>query len=41
MGESGRGFGQEVMRKSKLKKLFKKKTTKIIEYDGYQFIYVQ
>ena len=39
MGESGRGFGWEVMRNSKLKKQLKK-TTKIIEYDGYQF-YVQ
>ena len=32
MGESERGFGSEVMRKSKLKKKPKKKT-KIIEYD--------
>ena len=33
MGESGRGFGLEFMRKSKLKKKFNKKT-QIIEYDG-------
>ena len=34
MGESGRGFGLEVMGKSKFKKNYKKKTkkTKIIEH---------
>ena len=35
MGESGRGFGLEIMRKSKLKKtIFWTKKTKMIEYDG-------
>ena len=34
MGESGCGFGLEVMRKSKWKKKLKTKWTKIIEYDG-------
>ena len=38
MGESGRGFSLEVIRKSKLKsKLKKTKKTKIIEYDGSEF----
>ena len=33
MGKSGRGFGLEVMRRSKLH-LKKKQKTQIIEYDG-------
>ena len=33
MGESGRNFSLEVMRKSELKKNVKTKKTKIIEYD--------
>ena len=35
MGESGRGFGLEVMRNSKLKKKFLTKKTKIIDCDGF------
>ena len=35
IGESGRGFGLEVMRKSKFNKKWQKnKKTKMIEYDG-------
>ena len=34
MGESGHGFGLEVMRTSKFKKNLKTMKTKIIEYDG-------
>ena len=35
IGESGRGFGLEVIRQSKLKKKIKNQKTKIIEYDGF------
>ena len=38
MSESGRSYGLQVIRKSKLEKIKKKtKKTKIIEYDGSEF----